>query len=254
MQKNKNIKGFTLIELAIVLIVIALLIGGVLAGQDVLTATKRNSIITEVNNFRASISQFKAKYFNNIPGDFDEAETYWTSSVTSDGDGDGRIDKDQDTPGESLLVWEHLSLAEMLSGGYTGEMSSSDTMIQGENIPGSEFSKDTGYNMFHSNSNLADMLSSHALYNRNVIMAGGCSAQTADSVEFCSGGIAIPADAYAIDKKMDDGVSYTGKVVSYNEFTGSDICSSGLDEAGVDYDLDGTALGCMILFGFNDLN
>ena len=53
MCKNENIKaksnkGFTLIELSIVIVVIGLIVGGILAGQDVLKATKRASIITEI--------------------------------------------------------------------------------------------------------------------------------------------------------------------------------------------------------------
>lgn len=255
MQNYKNIKAFTLVELSIVLVIIALLVGGVLAGQDVLTATKRNSIITEVQTFRTAIANFRAKYFNNIPGDFDEAETYWTSSLATNGDGDGRIDKTQDdASGESLYIWQHLNLAEMLPGNYTGAMDGSDELVPEENVPGSDYSKDLGYNISWSSTAFDDISSAATpFYNKNVLTAGGCSFQTADTDEYCGGGIISAQDADAIDTKIDDGVGNAGSMVAFDSASATGTCTGTIDTS-ADYDVSDITKSCVLVFKYKEFN
>ena len=68
--------GFTLIELAIVIVIIGLLVGGVLAGKELI---KQAGIRTQINQFQEvnrAVNTFLAKY-GQLPGDLDRATQYW---------------------------------------------------------------------------------------------------------------------------------------------------------------------------------
>ena len=60
--------GFTLIEVSIVLVIIGLLAGGVLVGRDLIEAAKIRQQITQIEQFKAAVNTFRAKY-NALPGD-----------------------------------------------------------------------------------------------------------------------------------------------------------------------------------------
>lgn len=64
----KNNKAFTLVELAIVIVIIGLLVGGVLQGQELINQAQIKSQISQFANYDSSSLTFKAKY-NYIPGD-----------------------------------------------------------------------------------------------------------------------------------------------------------------------------------------
>lgn len=68
MKKAKSPKGFTLVELSIVLVIIGLLIGGILVGQSLVESTKINMQIKQIQQFDIAVSNFKSK-FKQIPGD-----------------------------------------------------------------------------------------------------------------------------------------------------------------------------------------
>ena len=62
---NKGVKkrsGFTLIELAIVLVVIGLITGGILVGQDLIQAGQLRSVISQVEKYETAANSFKLKY------------------------------------------------------------------------------------------------------------------------------------------------------------------------------------------------
>ena len=63
-----NRAGFTLVELAIVITIIGILIGGVLKGQQLVEQARLASVVTQVNNYRTANSIFRTTY-NELPGD-----------------------------------------------------------------------------------------------------------------------------------------------------------------------------------------
>ncbi len=65
-------RGFTLIELSIVLVIIGLIVGGVLVGQDLIHAAALRAVISEKDRFSAAIYTFQGKY-GYLPGDFPNA-------------------------------------------------------------------------------------------------------------------------------------------------------------------------------------
>lgn len=106
-------KAFTLVELAIVLIIIGLITGGVVGAQSLIESGKRQSIIKEMTELKTIISAFRLEY-DALPGDFKDAEEYWGASNTLNGNGNGIISRSQPYY-EMLSFWNHLSNAELIN-------------------------------------------------------------------------------------------------------------------------------------------
>jgi prepilin-type N-terminal cleavage/methylation domain-containing protein len=107
--------GFTLIELSISLVVIALLIAAVVGGNTLLNQAKIRSYINEIMFYENAYNTFKASY-NSPPGDFRKATSIWSSGCTQtasacNGNGNGNIVYNQTTSDETVKAWKHLSLA-----------------------------------------------------------------------------------------------------------------------------------------------
>lgn len=103
--------GFTLIEIAIVLVIIGLLLGGILKGQELITSARVKNIIAQVDGTKAAFYGFQDR-FRALPGDFNSAVSQ-ISGASQDGDGDGVIE-----PTESIALWDHMSHAGFINGTY----------------------------------------------------------------------------------------------------------------------------------------
>ena len=86
---NKQ-SGFTLVEIAIVLVIIGLLLGGVLKGQEMIKNAEIRSVITDVRGLTTAMYAYRDRY-NAIPGDDALGSTH-TGIASSKGDGDGVIE------------------------------------------------------------------------------------------------------------------------------------------------------------------
>jgi prepilin-type N-terminal cleavage/methylation domain-containing protein len=119
----KKQSGFTLIEIAIVLVIIGLLLGGVLKGQELITSARVRNLISQQDGVKAAYFGFLDRY-RALPGDYTTATTNIANIVATaacnngNGNGNGRI---ENTAGlqENILAWEHLSKAGFISGSYT---------------------------------------------------------------------------------------------------------------------------------------
>lgn len=109
--------GFTLIEIAIVLVIIGLLLGGVLKGQELITSARVRNLISQQDGIKAAFFGFQDRY-RAYPGDYDKATTN-VPGATKNGNGNSRIEADNGTDKESILVWEHLSKSGFINGAYT---------------------------------------------------------------------------------------------------------------------------------------
>jgi prepilin-type N-terminal cleavage/methylation domain-containing protein len=113
---SKKESGFTLIELSIVLIIIGLIVGGVLVGQDLIDAAKMRAQIQQIQQYDTLVSTFRTKY-DGLPGDLSRAAQFFTGSLN--GDGNSRIEVSNATAvEESNNFWNHVSLAGMTPRSY----------------------------------------------------------------------------------------------------------------------------------------
>jgi prepilin-type N-terminal cleavage/methylation domain-containing protein len=112
-------QGFTLIEIAIVLIIIGLLLGGVLKGQEMITQGKIRSIAKELDSISVAILGYRDRY-KALPGDDSTADKRWSGATA--GNGDGRINaafNSTTSSDDSRLLWSHLRRAGFISGDAT---------------------------------------------------------------------------------------------------------------------------------------
>ncbi|HKA41404.1 MAG TPA: prepilin-type N-terminal cleavage/methylation domain-containing protein [Burkholderiales bacterium] len=114
--------GFTLVEIAIVIVILGLLLGSVLKAQELITSARVRTLISQQDGIRAAFLGFTDRY-RALPGDYSQATTNIAGVVGcgGNGDGDGRIEDATATPAsmESVLVWEHLSKSGFINGTYT---------------------------------------------------------------------------------------------------------------------------------------
>lgn len=103
--------GFTLVEIAIVLVIIGLLLGGVLKGQGLIDSAKVKNIIQQSNSLTAAVNAYQDK-FRALPGD-DVQATSHVPGATSNGNGDGQIT-------EYLAAPQHLALGGFITGSFNG--------------------------------------------------------------------------------------------------------------------------------------
>jgi prepilin-type N-terminal cleavage/methylation domain-containing protein len=125
-------KGFTLIEIAIVLVIIGLLLGGVLKGQELITGARVRNLISQQDGIKAAFFGFQDRY-RALPGDYATASTN-INGVTINGDGNGRIEgPNAGGTYETLLAWNHLTAAGFLNGSYTLATSTTSAAVDTNN-------------------------------------------------------------------------------------------------------------------------
>jgi len=163
----KKQSGFTLVEIAIVLVIIGLLLGGVLKGQEIITQAKIKNVINDINGITAAIQAYQDRY-KALPGDDPNAATRWGATVTvvATNSGNGTLDGNYNVAvagaptaaQESNLFWQHLRLANFVAGPSTGAGSGSPAT----NAAGGIIGVQTGGMGFTSNivciSNLPDKI------------------------------------------------------------------------------------------------
>lgn len=118
MKKSQN--GFTLVEIAIVLLIVGLLLGGVLKGQELIDSAKAKNLAQDLRSIPAMVHAYQDK-FRALPGDDPAAVRHLCSAAetcTDVGDGNGVIDGAWDaTSGvETVRFWQHLRLANLMTG------------------------------------------------------------------------------------------------------------------------------------------
>lgn len=126
---RRNQSGFTLIEIAIVLVIIGLLLGGVLKGQELINSAKVKNFATDFRNIPLFIYGYQDKY-KALPGDDAAVATTHlganvngvavaTATTPAGGIGNGAINgawNSTTQTDESVLFWQHVRLAGLAAG------------------------------------------------------------------------------------------------------------------------------------------
>lgn len=116
---RKGERGFTLIEIAIVLVIIGLLLGGVLKGQAMIDSAKTKNLVNDMKAVSAAYYAYQDLY-RTVPGDDNAANTRFVGAVN--GGGDGAISglyNVSDAPAaaaESNNFWQHTRMAGLMNG------------------------------------------------------------------------------------------------------------------------------------------
>ena len=129
---KKQQSGFTLVEIAIVMVIIGLLLGGVLKGQEVITNAKIKNINNDFAGISAAVYSYQDRY-STLPGDDLNADAHVNGGIVSTAgtQGNGIIEGNWyaagSSPavganGESVLAWQHLRAAGLLSGDITSSI------------------------------------------------------------------------------------------------------------------------------------
>lgn len=183
MHRKRNQRGFTLVEIAVVLLIIGLLAGAVLASRELIDASKVRTLIAELDAAKTAYFGFVDRY-RGPPGDYARATTA-IPNATVNGDGNGRIEpRSAGAPvDEHIAAWEHLSRAGYLVGPFV--------YIQGNETASSAPSSAFGAFMR--------------------IVSGADYGGLASPRNNLNSGNFIPARVLAeADRKVDDGIAITG--------------------------------------------
>ena len=114
-------KGFTLVEIAIVLVIIGLLLGGILKGQEMITQAKIKNVVADFSGISAAYYGYQDRY-RAIPGDDLNAAGRWTTPTAAvAGDGNGVVAGGYNAAcatatDESCQWWDHLRRAGFVAG------------------------------------------------------------------------------------------------------------------------------------------
>jgi prepilin-type N-terminal cleavage/methylation domain-containing protein len=203
MQSKRYQTGFTLVEIAIVLVIIGLLLGGILKGQEMITQARIKNVVNDFNGITAAYFSYMDRY-KAVPGDDINAAARWpgnppTIPAALNGGSDGQIGglygaqspgtlaqgDVTNAAGESWNFWWHLRLSGFVAGATSGQAAYS----QPTNAVGGLVGVQT---------NAMTVLT-------GIVM---CSAHVPDKV------------ASAVDTQVDDQKSNTGQMMAYTMGSG----------------------------------
>ncbi len=188
-NRNSIEAGFTLVEIAIVLVIIGLLLGGILKGQEMITQAKIKNAINDFNGVTVAVTSYQDRY-RALPGDDPNADTRWTIQAPAKGNGDGVIAGKYNATvagaapaaaEESNLFWQHLRIAGFVPGLTTGAGSGAQPPNAAAGMVGVQSAVTPGIGLGFTGLTI-------------------CSSNLPDKV------------AIAIDSQMDDSNSATGQI------------------------------------------
>ncbi|HLP98410.1 MAG TPA: prepilin-type N-terminal cleavage/methylation domain-containing protein [Sideroxyarcus sp.] len=208
---KRNQSGFTLIEIAIVLVIIGLLLGGVLKGQELINSAKVKNLATDFKNIPVYIYGYQDK-FRALPGDDAQVDTLHLAGISGvvaaasgvDGasPGNGVLEGawNATAKAETHLFWQHVRMAGLAAG-----PTDVTTDIHPTNATGGKIGIASG-----SNTPITGLRGTYII---------------------CSDGI-LGKFVKQLDITMDDGVTNTGSMMAATTVSGgAPIANANIDDA-----------------------
>ncbi len=252
-------RGFTLIELSIVLVIIGLIIGGILMGNTLIKSAEIRGQISDIQKLDTAINTFKLKY-NCLPGDCAQATQLFGGvaqpELVTNGDGDGKIailtyaspNNGHPTAGDVNTLWAYTFNSNYTNyAEWTGVF---DHLAAAGLWPIKQYDErvnPTTYPDVVCPALRFKPVASGAIqgcmsvgYVPGYVVPGGYS-NIADGHKIALGAYGgtgplagpagpTPSDAYAVDSKIDDGMPFTGKAVVmhyYYMYRSNSSCNNG---------------------------
>ncbi len=209
-------KGFTLIEIAIVMVLVGLLLGSVLKGQELITTARVRNISAQLDSVKIAYLGFQDR-FRAYPGDVPDAVAANNipnsppfgggCGVAGGFCGNGRID-----PAENLVVWMQIARSGFINETYGGAVGGAQMAFQPADMTNSPSNPYGGFLVLVHDKDYGDVGATSIVLN---IKTGG----------------GLPAGIVAeLDRKLDDGIAGSGvfrTAISYgNQAAG---CTTGVN-------------------------
>jgi prepilin-type N-terminal cleavage/methylation domain-containing protein len=224
-------KGFTLVELSIVLVIIGLLIGGILVGQSMIATSRVVATVKQFQQFDAGVENFKTKY-NYLPGD----------ATQFGGDGDGLVDtgsgygRNDDFSGEMVNFWNNMdSLHYPYNSGNEPANYTVTTPVYtsgaNTNTPLSAIGSNGAFDVVYPITVPGQQIHNYyAILNGTQLQPGAtdcgyCGTRCLPTQPTAGNAALKPSELLALDTKMDDGIANTGNILS-GDIEGA-ICGAG---------------------------
>lgn len=234
-------KGFTLVELAIVMTIIGLLIGGILKGQELMENARVTSTVAQVKSYEAAVTTFRDT-FNAIPGDMPLAQNRiagctaacnpsaatagdsvvglqawaanWNAQVTNPLNNVAPTTAN----GETQLFWTHLLKADLIAGITDIPLRTAGVLAWGESHPAARI----GGGFVAGNANGAPELGSTGGAGTGItglvlLIQQAVATNPVGGTGTTGQGVSpmTPARAAQIDRRIDDGRPNSGYVRGY---------------------------------------
>ena len=234
MEDRQNEAGFTLVELAVVLIIIGLLVGGILKEQELIESSRIKATISQIEGIRAAVQGFRDRY-GAYPGDISDPLTRLPECTAAPckngGDNNGKFaNLVKDAPSkdaEGVNAFVHLAAAGFLTG-----IEPEDANPEfGQNLPAAKVGGGYWFAYGGTGANptgLTLRAGPYLVLNGDIAAPGGTT------------GALTASEAAQIDRALDDGNPTSGSIYA----AGTDCQSSGVYNEGNENSL------CSLLIGF----
>jgi prepilin-type N-terminal cleavage/methylation domain-containing protein len=237
-------RGFTLIELSIVLVIIGLIVGGILVGRDLINSAAIKSQVSQLQQFDTAVNTFRDKY-GALPGDIGPAAAAQfgfvaRSGIPGSGDNNGVIEGQcygcptptygWDEDGEPLFFWEDLSAAKLIKGTFNTATDADVGVVTsnfGRYFPPAQIGNGNYVYVYSTNPGCP-----------------GCSQNTTTNYYGISIPVSISASgnlissagmsvmqAHDVDQKIDDGFPVTGRIVAQYSIGGGQAIQNAANAA-----------------------